>query len=225
MAKSVESTNVEPLVAEWLKKVKIDSKIKKAVTVGVPLAAGDGTCSPEALQLLIALCACPAKNAFFNAHSSNKDFEYLPYLDENDEEEDELVVEKPHGTARAIKEISSWLDCDELSLRLDRLFFVNDLKLALVALGRFGGDQAVRRLVKLMSTWDKSGGSGPKSYSVARGALIYNDSIEAMKFFESQKMLKDYAEVRGVTADELRDAKLSNLGFGAEGTMTIDLGA
>ena len=243
-----QTVPVEPLVAEWLQKVKVDPTIKRAVKSGLPLASGEGECSPEALQLLIELCSFPRKHAYSTAKNSSYEHECLDYLVEDGNAfgpgsswlaEDERLT-KPRGTWEAIREIRSWFDKDVLSERLEKLFFDDKLELALVALGFLGNDAAIRRLTKEIPEWESYalyGYRGRKDISIVRGAMMYNDSLEVVRYFAPIKktsgytttsLLKGYASIRRTTEDALMSKLLPvEMGdtpsqSGATGSLTFD---
>ena len=199
---------VEPLVADLLTRHDISSKIKAQIRKGVQLADGSGVSSPEALQLLVELTSYPRKKARTVRYSST-DYEYLYALD-----------------WKTINKLAELLDKKSLSDSLEQLFYGQKVQEALVAVCAFGDDEAVERLVESMKSWDHWDGNGNsrRDLAIARGALLYNDSIEAMRHFESRKMLDVYARERGMSADELRDRTLSDFGFSKEGRRVFDLG-
>ena len=256
--KAQQETPIEPLVAEWLQKVKVDPTIKRAVKSGLPLSDGEGECSAEALQLLIELCSFPRKHAYRAAMNNSHDFEHLEYLVEDENTygpdsswlaEDERLT-KPRGSWSVLKEISSWFDRGVLSERLEKLFFDEKLELALVALAFYGNDAAIQRLTRALPDWESYnmyGYRGRKDISIARGAMLYNDSLEVVRYFASVKkaptrifasLLGAYARIHRTTEDALRDSlipvkasgmagalgKSSELTFDMEGKAVIDLG-
>lgn len=228
---------VEPLVAEWLKKVKIEAKIRRAVTSGVALANGEGECSPEAVQLLIERCSCPRKDAYWSAKAGSQDFETLSYLkDDSDSYHGTWIgegnLQKIGGTTAVINEIASWLDPDALSQKLEEIYYDKGVDLALVALGRFANGDAVKRFIEHIPHLDRYG-MGTKEVAIAHGALVYNDSLEVARYFNSIRtppkswsisLLRAYAEAHDTTEDDLRDSMLSVPAFDSEGKLVIDLG-
>lgn len=214
---------VEPLVADWLSKVKIEPKARKAITTGVALANGQGKCSPEALQLLVSLCYIPRSTA----RDPFQEWEYLEYLQPPEYWEsikwhrrlgngiNEFTgilfrkLTKPAGTANTIAEIGSWLDHEELSERLEQLFYEDHVASALVSLCRFGNESAIKRVTNDMSQWQFSKGPERKDYFIAFCALLHSDTKAAMKYYDSQGLLSDYAGIHGTRAKVLRDEYLS----------------
>ena len=205
---------VEPLVASLLVDHHVRPKLKTLIRKGLPLANGSGISSPEAVQLLVELCVVPKKGVRTVRYSST-DYHRCNFLSERDE------------LGRQINELAALLDRDALSECLVQLFYDQHTNEALVALCRFGNDDAVKRLAESMKAWDEWDGNGSsrKVLAIARGALLYNDSIEAMRHFESRKMLNWYALVHGTTEDALRDNTLSDFGFDPEGRRVFDLGS
>lgn len=227
--KGSKAQEVEPLVAEWLGKVKVDPSIRRAIKKGSKLATGRGTCSPEALQLLVELCSFPRKHADYYAKNNTYEHENLPYLAKDRKgsgpggdwvlgAEWSKPLVKPRDTGAAIFEIASWLDRDALSKRLEGLFFKDGLELALVALALFGNDATIRRLTAEMPGWESYtlyGYRGRRDISIARGAMMFNSSPEVVAYFasvrvrgkaaEKRSLLSYYAELHGTTEDALRD--------------------
>ena len=209
---------VEPLVEEWLTKVRIDPKTKKAITTGVLLANGEGKCSPEALQLLVSLCYVPRSAA----RDPYQEWEYLEYLEPAEfysknkwshwrysDDEDFSTgfwskLTKPAGTGVTLAEISSWLDPNDLSANLERIYFENHLDAALVALCRYGNDEAIRRLVSVLPEREESKTIQKKDYFIVFCALLHSRSREAMKFYDSKGLLSDYAGEHRTTVKKLR---------------------
>ena len=199
---------VEPLVADLLTRHEISPKLKARIRKGAQLADGSGVSSPEALQLLVEFTSYPRKKASTVRYSSTN-YEHLYALD-----------------WKTINKLAELFDKRALSNSLVQLFYDHKVQEALVAVCAFGDDEAVKRLVESMKSWDHWDGNGGsrRDLAIARGALLYNDSIEAMRHFESRKMLDVYARARGMSADELRDRTLSDFGFSKEGRKVFDLG-
>ena len=185
------------------------------IRTGVRLAGEGGTSSPEVLRAIVEAYAVPREDVS-TVRASEKgwasSWASLCRMKRN-KEADRLAAQ---------------LDPDALSAALEELFFDQGIAEALAALGRFGNDGAVRRIVESVPVWDdwRSGGvDGRKDIGIARGALLLNDSEEAMRYCDSIGLLDKYASLRGTTADELRDMRLSDFGFDREGRRVFDLGA
>lgn len=69
------------------------------------------------------------------------------------------------------------------------------------------------------------GSRGRSAIIVARGAIMLNDSREAMLYIEKCKQLHGYAYLRGMDEDVLRDTKLAEFGLDANGCRYFDLGS
>ena len=92
---------------------------------------------------------------------------------------------------------ASWLNKEALSEKLEELFFNSGLESALVALGVFGTNSAVRRIEDKIVEWDASWETntiGPKHIAIVRGAMLYNNCEEARRYFESVGMLREYRQ-------------------------------
>ncbi|OLT17428.1 hypothetical protein BJF79_17915 [Actinomadura sp. CNU-125] len=107
---------------------------------------------------------------------------------------------------------------------------------ALVQLGGTGDDEAVRRLARLIRAWP---GEGGHKYAVtgldvlaAIGsdvALMHLHSISRKVRFRglkqrAQEKIREVAEVRGLSLDELADRLVPHFGLDADGSMVLDYG-
>lgn len=195
------NVSVEPLVADWLMKVKIEPKARKAITSGVALANGQGKSSPEALQLLVSLCCVPRSAArqcwgayepldYLEPHA--RGYKSLPsgIIEVNYDTDEYQGIEwpkltKPAGVGLALAEITSWLDPDDLSSCLESLYFSKQLDSALVALCCFGGESAIKKLTEVVPKWaDSSDTSEKKDYLIADSALQHSRTKEAKRFLK-----------------------------------------
>lgn len=209
----VPEHSVEPLVARLLDKFDTSPLLQAQIDSGVLTADGSGKSSPEAVQLLVELCKVNRKGVY-TARYSSTNYHSCSFLGGKD------------GLGGRINELAALFDRNALSNYLEQLFYDQHVSEVLVALCRFGNDEAVKRLVESMKAWDRWDGSGNsrRDLAIARGALMYNDSTEAMRHFESIKMLRWYASAHGTTEDALRDNTLSNFGFDQDGKRVFDLG-
>lgn len=214
--------NVEPLVAEWLKKVRVIPECKRAITSGVRLANGEGKCSPEAVQLLVSLCYIPRSVA----RDPFQEWDYLEYLEPPEYWEkngwgrrlgngtNEFTgslfnkLTKLSGTASAISEIASWLDSESLSETLERTFYEDNLASVLVALCRFGNESAIKRVTSDMPKW-KASTTLRKDYYIAECVLLHSRTVAAMRHYDSEGLLHSYAGIHGTTQGALRGKYLS----------------
>ena len=76
--------------------------------------------------------------------------------------------------------------------------------------------------MKSWSNWYSCGASGRTGIIVARGAIMLNDSREAMLYAEKCKLLGHYASMRGTDEDTIRDTKLADFGFDKDGKKYYD---
>lgn len=207
------TSSIESLVADLLDEFGISSELRGKIGRGCLISDGSGESSPEAVQLLVDLSKVNRKGVY-TARYSSTNYHRCSFLSGKDE------------LGRRINELAALFDKNALSDYLEQLFYEQHVSEALVALCRFGNDEAVKRLVESMKAWDKWDGNGNsrKDLAIARGALMYNDSMEAMRHFESIKMLSWYASAHGMTEDALRDNTLSNFGFDRDGKRVFDLG-
>lgn len=92
---------------------------------------------------------------------------------------------------------------------------------------RFGTENQVKALISRMRDWTdwySCGPNGRKGIIICRGAIMLSDTREAMMYAEKCKCLDYYARLRGMTGDAIRDTKLADFGFNAEGKKKYDLG-
>ena len=97
----------------------------------------------------------------------------------------------------------------------------------LVPYGRFASGKQISGLVARMNKWkkwDEYSATGRKSIIVARGAILLNDSREAMLYADKAGILDKYARKRGLDTDVLRDGVMADFGLDKEGRKTFDLG-
>ena len=97
----------------------------------------------------------------------------------------------------------------------------------LVPYGRFATGKQISGLVARMNKWkkwDDYSATGRKSIIVARGAILLNDSREAMLYADKAGILDKYASKRGLDTDVLRDGVMADFGLDKNGRKTFDLG-
>ena len=97
----------------------------------------------------------------------------------------------------------------------------------LVPYGRFATGKQISGLVARMNKWkkwDDYSATGRKSIIVARGAILLNDSREAMLYADKAGILDKYARNRGLDTDVLRDGVMADFGLDKNGRKTFDLG-
>lgn len=131
-------------------------------------------------------------------------------------------------------------NADKVAAELDPMTFIQALeKIAsvdflgydkpqcLIPLCRYGNENHIKELVSKLrqwENWNSCGSSGRSAIIVARGAIMLNDSREAMLYIEKCKKLYVYARMRGMDEDVLRDTKLAEFGLDANGCKIFDLG-
>lgn len=97
-----------------------------------------------------------------------------------------------------------------------------------IPLCRFGTGNLVKHLITRMnnwSHWNTYAARGRSAIMVCRGAIMLNDSREAIMYAEKCKLTDYYAQIRGTTADIIRDTKLADFGFDEDGKKIYDLGS
>lgn len=217
-----QSAELELLVARELANREISRRISTRVDCGARLADGSGVSSPEALQLLVELCYVPRKGVDpvrfhvekYPKPSSPTGFHKCAFF------------RSGSRSGKLIDALAALFDGDDLSDRLVEVFYDKGVSDALAALARFGNDRAIGLLVDSMRKWDEWDGRGNsrKDLAIARGAMMYNDSLEAARHLDSVNLLSAYAQARNRDEDELRDTLLCDFGFASDGTKQYDLG-
>ena len=97
----------------------------------------------------------------------------------------------------------------------------------MVPYGRYASGAHVSALITRMNKWqkwDEYSATGRKSIIIARGALMLNDSREAMLYTDKVGHLQEYARMRGLDTDVMRDNTMSDFGFDENGKKSFNLG-
>ena len=90
---------------------------------------------------------------------------------------------------------------------------------------RYGSDELMEELTKIAPKWRSSvSGNDAPPLRTFRKAIMYNNSRAAMLFAEKYHELQEYAEIRGTTADALRDQFVADVDLDENGTKVYDLG-
>lgn len=90
---------------------------------------------------------------------------------------------------------------------------------------RYGSDELMEELTKIAPKWRSSvSGNDAPPLRTFRKAIMYNNSRAAMLFAEKYHELQEYAEIRGTTADALRDRFAADVDLDENGTKVYDLG-
>lgn len=125
--------------------------------------------------------------------------------------------------------VADTLDPESFGEMLDKLIGKDmpSVYHTLVPYGRFATGKQISGLVARMNKWKKWGdysATGRKSIIVARGAILLNDSREAMLYADKAGILDKYARNRGLDTDVLRDGVMADFGLDKNGRKTFDLG-
>lgn len=201
---------VEQIVQDNWISGKLTDKIKKQIKAGIPYAGSDKLCSRDALVFILTAYASQVGDCTKNYGDYKTVF----------------VKPKPHPVA---DQVAAALDNDVLRSTLESLSTDPDNLTTgyLLAYGRYAsGDQIIKLRSKMREweSWYQYGISGRKGIMIAWGGILLNDSREAMLAADKAKRLDAYAEIRGTTADEVRDSVLSEFGLDENGKKVCDLG-
>lgn len=97
----------------------------------------------------------------------------------------------------------------------------------LVPYGRYATGKQISNLTSRMNKWKKwneYSTAGRRSIIVARGAILLNDSREAMLYADKSGALDWYAKIRELDTNVLRDNNMSDFGLDKNGKKYFDLG-
>lgn len=159
----------------------------------------------------------------------------LPYVEQMGERPKHIGSYKTDWTSTSFVE-----NADKVAAELDQETFISVLeKIAnikngtdkpqrLIPLCRYGNREHIKAVISAMGKWDDwytYATSGRSAIIVARGAIMLNESREAMMYAEKCKLLRVYAEMRNMDEDVLRDTKLADFGLDENGCKQFDLGS
>lgn len=88
--------------------------------------------------------------------------------------------------------------------------------------------KTISKVVSAMRSWEqwyRYGATGRSAIIMARGAIMLNNSREAMLYIDKCTGLHHYASMRNVDVDYIRDNVLADFGFDENGLIHYDLGA
>ena len=121
---------------------------------------------------------------------------------------------------------SQLLDLSSLRQAIDCLCHSGD-SAWIIPFVRYADGKQIKQLLSDMKNWEewyKYGPSGRSDIIVARGALMLNDTREAMIALDKSGHLNEYANRRGTDAETLRDTVIADFGFDMSGKKTYNLG-
>lgn len=158
-------------------------------------------------------------------------FQYMQKLTElpsnvGDYRSDFVIVEPDSQ----IDEIANGLEREELQQLLERLVSEIDLlkqPRLLLPYCRYGSGKQMNALASLgrkWNNWDNYQAKGRRNIIVLHGAMLLNESREAMLLIEKWGLLDELAKRRNTTAEVLRDTALTEFDLDADGSKRYDLG-
>ena len=200
---AAEKNPLQEKYAERLKAIQGDAAIKKMKLVGHAMpkvVLQDGSEAPEELFRFLL--------ASYGSQLGGK-YHFVPEADE----------------AAALLRYDSLCDAmDTVSGHLDGPSYPAVLPL----LCRYGNAQQLRALTdawKKWGDWYTYNRRGRTAQEVLEAALVLSDTREAVVWLEKHGGLERYAQLRGVTVDEVYDSYLFDFGFDETGKRVFDLGA
>ncbi len=136
------------------------------------------------------------------------------------------------GLRPAAAEVAAMLDQNSLQAALLELADANlgmtgrSKKMFLAyPICRYADEATMAELTKRAPKWRSSvSGNDAPPLATFRAAVKYSDTRAAMLFAERYHELDEYAKLRGMTEDDLRDQYLSDVGLDEQGGKTYDLG-
>ena len=131
----------------------------------------------------------------------------------------------------AADEAAGMLDPGEFEAWIEELPLCMDSPkelLSIVPYCRYSkNEEKIKEIIDKMKKWTDwyiYRQPGRKSFIIARGALMLSDTKAAYDMMEKDKMMSEYARIRGMDADSLRDIRLESYGLDADGKKCYDLG-
>ena len=95
----------------------------------------------------------------------------------------------------------------------------------ILAYARFATDCEVEYIISQISQRSKGKAQGRYWATSMKEALLVNDTRTAMLYFDKHNRLDEYAKIRGMSVQELRDSRLMpEFGFDADGVKRYDIG-
>ena len=129
-----------------------------------------------------------------------------------------------------IDEVSDTLEPEDLQNLLELLAYRFDLLDSprfMIPYCRYGSGKQMNDLAALgkkWTNWNTYLAKGRRNIIVLRGAMLLNETREAMFLVEKWGLLDEYARIRNTTADLLRDTVLTEFDLDADGSKRYDLG-
>ena len=166
--------------------------------------------------------------AAYGQQSKNKQFCLLPEADEAaallDHESLQDALQKIWDSNNDEEVLDSYdYDVSELSSS----YSAYSLRPFLHFYCRYASDKQIAALMaqaKKWHDWYRFGQTGRTMEEMAYDALYLSDTREAMLYIDKHGSLSNYAQMRGMDAQTLRDTVLSEFGLDADGHKSYDLG-
>ena len=81
----------------------------------------------------------------------------------------------------------------------------------------YADEKHLAELIAEMKAWPKEGKAGKERVIRVRGAILLNETNDAMRYADSLGLLGRYAKLRGLDEDTLRDTRMDELGLDEDG--------
>lgn len=125
-------------------------------------------------------------------------------------------------------EAAALLNMDDVREMLEQQVFVKGNEAWLLPYGRYATGNQITSLISDMNkwkSWNRYGYNGRQDIIIARSALMLSDTKEAIINIDKAGILKEYAKLRGTSANVIRDTVLSEFGLDETGKKEYDLGS
>ena len=209
--KKVEKDPIEEFVQEYLDKHELEPDSIKVVKSGLPYADSGKQSSKEAVSIIIT--------------------EYMHEMTEK------MVVDEFSLNAGMLQDgtkvcrrpdadrIGLALEPDALSGFLEKLIEKPSYRPFLLAWARYATDESIAQVTSTYKSMIRGKAKDQYKARNIREALITNDSMGAMKFFDRIGELDRYAAIRGMSAMTMRDSiMIPDFAFDEDGKKRYDIG-
>jgi hypothetical protein len=206
--------SVEQLVRANWKYDEQEKKLKKYVKEGVKYRETAERCRPETVVFVITAYTRQVENRRNSISINNYEKDFFPF----------------HFESLA-DQVAAELDREELLTLLEKLTYEDNLQDCVIPLARYADEKRTEDLLFRMRHWGlgTSRVSGRINVILARGALMLNNTNQALLHMQDVGLLEEYAKIHEIDIDILRDKVLAEVylmryGLDAQGQKLYDLG-
>lgn len=189
-----------------------NSKIESVVKKGIKYADGSGISSKNAVVLIITQYMLQWSKYKSSNYGSRGMVESLSagYRLKKDEVADQ---------------VAEALDREELMAILEKQAYGTDYCQYIIAFTRYADEKQIKEFVKTIYARKKGSPKNRMWAQTAENALYLSDCIAAAEYMDKNKMLQQYAQMRGISETDFRDSRMvENFGFNENGVILFDIG-